>query len=347
MTKFIERKQVQTVPKEVPPFGTVYTDYMFSLTYNETDGWHNPTISPYEDILISPSALVLHYAQSVFEGMKAYRSADGGINLFRPQENFKRLNRSLTRMNMPTLDPDHCLSVLKELLLLEDKWIYSDEGSALYIRPYVYATQSNLGVKPSNTYTFSIVLLPVGSYFSGNIRILVEEQFVRAVKGGTGDVKCAGNYAASLLAISNAKSNGYNDVLWLDAETRKNAEEIGTMNVFFVLKDKVITPRLTGTILPGITRDSIITLLRSWGKDVEERDIPIEELKELYQKGEFIEVFGAGTAAVITPINELVYRDFSMKFSYEDSLTMKVKETIVGIQRGRIKDDFNWIEKVK
>ncbi len=347
MTKFIQRKELQNIPKDVPPFGTVYTDYMFSMQYNEENGWHNPTISPYQDILISPSALVLHYAQSVFEGMKAYRNEEGGINLFRPLENFKRLNRSLERLNMPTLDPEFCLSTLKELLQIEDKWVYGEEGSALYIRPYVYATQPNLGVKPSNTYTFSIVLLPVGSYFSGEVKIWVEEQFVRAVKGGTGDVKFAGNYAASLLAISTAKQNGYNDVLWLDAETRTLAEEIGTMNVFFVLKDKVITPKLTGTILPGITRKSIIEMLTSWDIDVVEKDISIEELKTLYKQGEFIEVFGAGTAAVVTPITELVHRDFAMKFTYDDSLTLRIKEELVGIQRGRKEDKFNWIEKVK
>lgn len=343
-TNFIERKALQTKPDSVPPFGKTYTDYMFELDYNATDGWHNPTIKPVGVTDDHPGALVYHYGQAVFEGMKAYVTHEGDVQLFRPMENFNRLNRSLERMCMPTLPAEQCLVWLKELLELDKDWIFDEPDASLYIRPFVYASEAYLGVKPAKEYKFMIIMLPVGSYFGGEVKIKVEEEYVRAMPGGTGEAKCAGNYAASLLATQNARDNGYNEVLWLDAIKRENVDEIGAMNVFFKINDTLVTPRLNGAILPGITRKSVIKILESWGIKVEERDISIHELVAAYKDGSLKEVFGTGTAAVITPIHQLDYKDTSMRFTYEDPMFGKIKQTLVGIQKGEVEDTFGWIE---
>lgn len=346
-TNFIKREVLQVKPESVPPFGKTYTDYMFELDYNATDGWHNPTIKPVAFTDDHPGALVYHYGQAVFEGMKAYSTPNGGVNLFRPMDNFNRLNKSLHRMCMPELPAEQCLVWLKELLDLDKGWIYDEPDASLYIRPFVYASEAYLGVKPAKEYKFMIIMLPVGSYFGGHVKIKVEEEFVRAIPGGTGEAKCAGNYAASLLPTQRARENGYSEVLWLDAINHEYVDEIGAMNVFFRFGDKVVTPRLNGAILRGITRNSVITMCKTWGLEVEERDVSIHEVLEAYKSGELKEIWGTGTAAVITPIHQLDFRDESMVFDYVDPLFQKIKDNLVGIQKGKVEDTFDWVDKVE
>lgn len=347
-TKLIPCKNLQEKPKHVPSFGTCYTDYMFELTYSDGN-WHSPIIKPVSSVGDHPAALVYHYGQSVFEGMKAFITKNEEIQLFRPTENFKRLNRSLERLCMPKLDTTLCLKWLKELILLEQDWIYDEPDASLYIRPFVYSDEPYLGVKPGSTYKFVILLLPVGGYFKGNkIKIKVEEKYVRAAPGGMGDVKTSGNYAASLLATQIARDEGYAEVLWLDAINRKYIDEVGSMNVFFKIGDKVYTPALNGAILPGITRASVIEMLKTWNIEVIEANIDINELEQHYKNGELKEMFGTGTAAVISPIDQLDYKGTKMIMNYvEDSLLHKIKNTLVGMQTGKVKDTFGWIEQVK
>jgi len=328
-------------------FGHYYTDHMFILEYNEGKGWHSGRVVPYQNISLDPAAKVFHYGQTVFEGMKAYRTEDG-IKLFRPKKNFERLNKSNARLSIPQIDEELAYKGLIDLLNVDRDWVPSAEGTSLYIRPFIIATEAQLGVNPSLSYMFMIIMSPVGAYYAEGVnpvKIHVESHFVRAVAGGVGEAKTAGNYAAGLNAQEEAKARGYSQVLWLDGVNRKYIEEVGSMNVFFKINGVVVTPMLNGSILDGITRNSVLTVLRHWGVPVEERRVSIDELVEAHHNGTLEEAFGTGTAAVISPIGELSYHDekFVINEGKIGELSAKVYETITGIQNGKIEDPFGWL----
>ncbi len=332
-------------------FGQIFTDHMFSMDYVEGQGWINPRIEPYAPICLEPSAMVFHYGQAIFEGLKAYKTSDGSINLFRPQLNFQRVNISNARMVIPPIDEAFCLYALKELLKIEQDWIPTADGTSLYIRPFIIATDPYLGVRPAHTYRFMIILSPSGRYYPQGlapVNIYVEEEYVRAVKGGTGYAKTPGNYAASLIAQAKAYKTGYVQVLWLDGVHRRFIEEVGSMNVFFVIGGKLVTPALNGSILPGITRRTVLELAKRLGIESEEREIAIDELISLVKSGQVSEVFGAGTAAVISPVGELRYKDDVMTFNDGKigPLSQKFYDIITGVQYGIQPDEYGWIEKV-
>lgn len=332
-------------------FGTEFTDHMFIMDYDEGKGWHDPRIVPYGPIELSPAAMVFHYAQETFEGLKAYRTLSGDIQLFRPYENARRLNRSNERMCIPPIDEEDFVGALKELIQLDKDWVPSEEGTSLYIRPFVFATDPYVGVRVSKSYRFMIILSPVGAYYASGLKpthMYVEDYYARTVKGGTGEAKCGGNYASSLAAQEKAAKKGFEQILWLDSLEHKYIEEVGTSNIIFKIDGKFITPSLSGTILPGITRKSIIELLEHWGESVEERKITIDEIVEAYHEGKVEEVFGTGTAAVVSPIGSLNYMDEEMVFNdgVIGDYTQKIYDTLFGIQRGVIEDPFDWIIKI-
>ena len=333
-------------------FGKNFTTHYFEMDYDKAKGgWNSPTIKKFEDFKISPAALVFHYGQAIFEGLKAYKHADGKIALFRPDENFKRMNRSAKRLCMPELDMDFALTALKELVKLEQDWIPTKDGHSLYIRPLMFATDPYLGVKPGDQYKLMIMLSPVGPYYPQGFKpvpILATDKYVRAVRKGVGDCKTAGNYAASLLAQREAIEEGFTQVLWLDAIEQKYVEEVGTMNIFIQFKDEVVTPMLTGTILPGVTRMSVIQILKDWGYNINERMISIDEVVEGYKSNNLVEIFGTGTAAIISSIGKLKYHDDIMKFSDEHAgeLGTKLYEEILGIQYGVREDKFGWMNYI-
>jgi len=332
-------------------FGTLFTDHMFNMDYIPEKGWHNPRIEPYAPIIMDPSTMVLHYGQAVFEGLKAYRTQKGSIQLFRPKDNFKRLNRSCQLLCIPELDEKFLLNALKELLSLEQNWVPAAPDTSLYIRPTVIAMDPYLGVRASNTYRFFIILSPVGAYFAAGfnpVKILVTKEHVRAVRGGVGEAKTAGNYAASLYAGTRAHQLGYTQVLWLDGIEQKYVEEVGAMNIFFVIDDEIITPVLNGSILHGITRDSVIALAREWNYKMSERRISIDEVMEAHNSGKLKEVFGSGTAAVISPVGELKYGDKVIDISggKVGPIADKFFKALTDIQYGREKDSMGWIEEV-
>lgn len=341
-------------PKQKPAedalgFGKYFTDHMFMMDYNEKKGWHDPRIIPYGPIALDPSASVFHYAQEVFEGLKAYRTADGTIQMFRPEENFKRLNNSNDRLCIPKLDVDFCIKALSKLITIEKDWVPHAEGTSLYIRPFIFACEPVLGVHPSKEYKFVIILSPSGSYYASGlapVKIYVEPEYVRAVRGGTGFAKTGGNYACSLKAQQEAK--GYSQVLWLDGVERKYIEEVGAMNVFFVIGDEVVTPALLGSVLPGITRKSCIEILRSWGYTVNERRLSIDEVEEAAKNGQLKEMFGTGTAAVVSPVGELKYKDDIIEISGGKigELTKRLYDELTGIQLSKREDRFGWVTKV-
>jgi branched-chain amino acid aminotransferase len=293
-------------------FGTIFTDYMFNMDYTPDKGWHVPRIEPYASIEMDPATMFLHYGQGVFEGLKAYRIDTGKIQLFRPQENLKRLNRSCRRLCIPEVDEDFALAAMKQLIAMEKDWVPGAPETSLYIRPTIIAMDPFLGVRASHTYRFFIILSPVGAYYPEGfnpVKILVTADYVRAVRGGVGEAKTPGNYAASLLAGEQAHDAGYTQVLWLDGVEQKYLEEVGSMNIFFVIDDEIITPELNGSILPGITRKSVIELAKHWNEKVAERKVSIDELIEAHGTGRLKEVFGAGTAAVISPVGQVKYGD--------------------------------------
>ncbi len=333
-------------------FGKIFTDYMFIMNYKTGEGWHDARIVPYGDLSLSPAALCLHYGQEVFEGMKAYRRADGGIQLFRPEENFKRLNSSNERLVIPELPVEMAMEGLMELLKVEKEWVPSTDGAALYIRPYIIATDPFLGVRPGDEYMFIIILSPSGAYYASGldpVKIYVESKYVRAVRGGMGYTKTGGNYAASLIGQDEAHKEGYSQVLWLDGVEQKYVEEVGAMNIFFIIDGEVITPALQGSILPGITRKSVIELCKSWGMKVSERRISIEEIAAAYDAGKLDEVFGTGTAAVISPVGHLKYGDKVMEINGNKigAVSQKIYDTMTGMQWGKIADEFGWIVPVE
>ena len=332
-------------------FGQIFTDHIFLMDYTEGAGWHDPRIVPNKKLAIDPAAMVFHYGQAAFEGLKAYAAKGGGTLLFRPKMNFARMNNSDARLCIPKLDEAFALSALKELLKIERGWVPDEPGTSLYIRPFVIATDPFIGVRPSYTYLFIILLSPVGAYYPEGlapVKIFVETEYVRAVRGGLGFTKAAANYAASLKSQQKAKELGYTQVLWLDAIERKYIEEVGTMNVFFKIGGKVVTPALNGSILPGITRDSAISLIKNFGYEVEERPLALEELKDAYAAGQLEEAFGTGTAAVVSPIGELIIDGAHLALSGGEigPLSHKLYDTITQIQYGEAEDSFNWVERV-
>jgi len=333
-------------------FGRTFTTHVFEMDYiADEGGWKNPKIKKFSNVDISPAALVFHYGQAIFEGLKAYKQENGDIVMFRPEKNLERLNNSARKMCIPEIDIDFILKAMTELVKIEKDWVPNKPGHSLYIRPVVFATDPFLGVKPGDNYKFIIILSPVGPYYPEGFKpvpIMVTDKFVRAVRGGVGDCKTAGNYAASLLAQKEAKKLGFTQVLYLDALEQKYIEEVGTMNMFVQFKDEVATPRLSGTILPGITRMSVLEILREWGYNVNERDIALEEIIDAYNNGNLVELFGTGTAAVISSISKLKYNDVELKFSDEHAgeLGTKLYDELTGIQYGRIEDRHNWLTKV-
>ncbi len=333
-------------------FGHFFTDHMFIMDYTEGQGWHDPRIVPYGPLEVDPSVMVFHYGQATFEGLKAYTSDNGKILLFRPYANMERINISNERLCIPQLDTEFAVEATKALVKFEKEWIPDGDGNSLYIRPFVIATDPYLGVRPAYTYKFIIVLSPVGAYYPEGInpvKIYVEKNYVRAVKGGLGFTKTPGNYAASLKAQEEAKEKGYTQVLWLDGVEKKYVEEVGTMNVFFKIDGEVVTPSLEGSILAGITRDSTIKLLQSWNVPVTERKVSIDELYEAHANGKLEEAFGTGTAAVISPIGELNYdgKIISINDGQTGPLATKIYNTITGIQSGSLEDTFGWTVEIK
>lgn len=346
--------ELTTNPKAKPAdesalgFGHIFTDHMFVMDYDTGKGWHDARIVPYGNFEISPAAMCLHYGQEVFEGLKAYRTADNKIQLFRPEENFKRLNKSNERLVIPAIDETFCLEALKKLVTIEADWVPHSDGASLYIRPFIIATDPFLGVRAGDSYKFFIILSPSGPYYSTGLNpvsIYVEKNYVRAVKGGMGYVKTGGNYAASLIGQHEAHEQNYSQVLWLDGVERKYIEEVGAMNIFFVIGDEIITPELQGSILPGITRKSAIEVCQSWGYKVTERKISIDEIADAHKNGMLKEVFGTGTAAVISPVGHLKWGDIVMEINNNEigDVSKKLYDTMTGMQYGKIEDKFGWI----
>lgn len=345
-------------PKEKPgkdsplTFGTIFTDHMFEMDYEEGKGWYDPRVVPYHKLELEPSCMVFHYGQEMFEGLKAYKTKDGRVLLFRPDKNIERANRSNSRLCIPEIPEDVFLEALKTVVEVDQDWIPTKPGTSLYIRPFVIATDPFLGVRPSYTYKFMIILSPVGAYYASGlnpVKIWIEDEYVRAVKGGIGEAKTGGNYVASLASQVKAHDEGYSQVLWLDGVHRKYIEEVGAMNIFFKISGVVITPELNGSILPGVTRDSVISLCREWGLPVEERQISVDEIIEAAKAGTMEECFGTGTAAVISPVGELRFEDDRMPIGEGKigELTQKLYDTITGIQLGEISGPEGWSVEVK
>ena len=329
-------------------FGIHFTDHMLVVDY-ESGQWQSARIEPYGNLSLDPAATVLHYGQAIFEGLKAYRMKDGNVGIFRPRDAFARLNRSAVRLCMPVIDEEQALSDLKALISTDKQWVPSAKETSLYIRPYMIASEPFLGVRPASSYKFVTIMSPVGAYYPEGfkpIKIMVENQYVRAVRGGLGFAKASANYAASLLAQEEAKKAGYTQVLWLDGIEQKYVEEVGTMNIFFVIGDELITPPLTGSILGGITRDSVLTIAKDWGWKVAERQTSIEEIYQAGQKGQLKEIFGTGTAAVISPVNELNWNGKIIIPGAGEvgELSQKLFQHITGIQYGEVADSHNWME---
>ena len=341
-----------TTPKEKPAkgaalgFGRIFTDHMFIMNYTEGKGWHDARIEPYHNLELSPASMVFHYGQEMFEGLKAYRNGDAAY-LFRPDMNAKSANASNERLCIPEIPEEYFVEAVKELVKVDKDWIPTDDGTSLYIRPFVIATDDFLGVAPSKTYMFIVILSPSGAYYASGLApvgIWIEDEYVRAVKGGMGFAKTGGNYAASLAAQVKAHDGGYSQVLWLDGVERKYIEEVGAMNIFFKIGGKVVTPMLNGSILPGITRNSVIAVCKSFGYEVEERRISVDELVAAAKDGSLEEVFGTGTAAVISPVGKLRYVDDVMEIGGGKigELTQKLYDTITGIQWGKTEDPVGW-----
>ena len=344
-------------PKEKPSssekmgFGKLFTDHMFMMDYRAGMGWYDPRIVPFGNLSLSPAALCLHYGQTVFEGLKAYCGVDGQVRLFRPNENFNRLNRSNKRLCIPPIDPNLCLEALRQLITLEKDWVPRQDGASLYVRPFIIATDNKLGVKSGDEYLFLMILSPSGAYYESGldpVKIYVESNYVRAVRGGMGEAKTGGNYAASLAAQDDAHAQGYSQVMWLDGIERKYIEEIGAMNAFFVLDGCVVTPELNGSILSGITRKSVVSLLKQWGIPVSERRVAAQELTEAHERGTLQEAFCTGTAAVISPIGEMKWKEhiMAMNGGKIGPVTRRLYDALTGIQYGKLPDEMGWTVNV-
>ncbi|SFR93774.1 branched-chain amino acid aminotransferase [Anaeromicropila populeti] len=351
----IEKTQnPKTLPEKDNPlvFGTIFTDHMFIMNYELGKGWFDPRIVPYQPIVLQPSAMVFHYGQEMFEGLKAYKTEDGRTLLFRPNKNWERVINTNRRICMPEIEEDVFVDAIKALVKIDEAWIPTKPGTSLYIRPFIIATDPFLGVRPSNTYQFIVILCPVGAYYPEGlnpVKIWIEDEYVRAVKGGLGEAKTGANYCASLKAQVKAHDEGYSQVLWLDGVERKYIEEVGAMNIFFKINGTIVTPVLNGSILPGITRKSVIELCELWGLPVEERKISVDELLDAAKSGALEEVFGTGTAAVISPVGHLRFEDtvFQVKDGGIGQISQKLYDTITGIQLGKLEDTLNWTVEVK
>jgi branched-chain amino acid aminotransferase len=343
----IERSKLQSLSLENLPFGKYFTDHMLEVDY-EDEQWKTVEIKPYQPLLLSPSLAALHYGQAIFEGIKAYKSPQGEAQLFRPQENFKRFNISAERMEMPKIPEEIFIGGIKELVKLDSDWIPNKPDHSLYIRPFMFSTDEMIGVRPSSKYKFMIILSPTGPYYSNPMRIYVEEKYVRAVQGGVGYAKNAGNYAAAMHPTAEARRKGYDQVLWMDAIEHKYVQECGTMNVFFIIGNKAVTPDLSaGTILAGVTRESVIQLMEERGMEVEERQLSIDEIVSAYKNKSLSQVFGTGTAATISMIKELKYKNFVMNFDVENcEIAKAIKSRMSAIKEGRAEDKYEWLVKV-
>jgi len=332
-------------------FGQFFTDHMFMMRWNRQQGWHDAVIQPYQSFALEPAAMVFHYGQAIFEGMKAYRGKDNQIFLFRPSDNLARMNQSALRMCMPRFPQARVLQALRAMVYLDQEWVPGTPGATLYIRPTMIATEPMLGLRPAQEYLFFIISCPVGAYYPEGFnptRIYVEDKYVRAVPGGVGNAKTAGNYAASVKAQVEAQEKGYTQVLWLDAVERRYIEEVGTSNIFFLIDDELITPPLEGTILPGITRDSVLQLARDWGYKVSERRLTINEVFAAGAAGTLRESFGTGTAAVIAPVGELCYRNQTLQINDGKAgpLAQRLYQELQAIQFGTQQDPHNWRVRV-
>ena len=342
-----ERSKLQDLSLDNLPFGRYFTDHMLEADF-ENGEWKNIEIKPYQPLLLSPSVAALHYGQAIFEGIKAYKNKDGVPYIFRPQDNYKRFNISAHRMQMPSVPEELFMEGMRKLIDLDRNWIPSKSDHSLYIRPFMFSSDELIGVRPSDNYKFMIILSPTGPYYSAPMRIYVEEHYVRAAPGGVGYAKAAGNYGAAILATAEGKKKGYDQVLWMDPVEHKYVQECGTMNVFFIIGNTAITPDLEhGTILDGVTRQSTITLLREMGFTVEERPLSIDDIIEAYKAELLFEVFGTGTAATISMIKELRYKDYVMEFDVDRWKTSPtIKKWLTDIREGRREDRYNWMWKV-
>jgi len=343
----VERSKLHSMSLENIPFGKYFTDHMLEVDYEDGE-WKTVEIKPYQPLLLSPSLAAIHYGQAIFEGVKAYKNPQEEARIFRPYENFSRFNISAERMEMPKISEEIFIEGMKELVKLDANWIPSKPDHALYIRPFMFSSDEMIGVRPSNKYKFMIILSPTGPYYNTPMRIYVEEKYVRAVEGGVGYAKNAGNYGAAMYPTAEAKRKGYDQVLWMDAFEHRYVQECGTMNVFFVIGNKAITPDLkSGTILSGVTRESVIQLLEEKGLTVEERPLSIDEIVLAFKEGNLLEVFGTGTAATISMIKELKYKDFVMNFDVEKwEIAPSIKSRMSAIKEGREDDKYNWLVKL-
>lgn len=348
----LESRKEKPVDESTLGFGDRTTDHMLMVDYDEGQGWHDARIVPYADLCLDPAAMFIHYAQSFFEGLKCYRRKDGGVQIFRPKDNFNRLNRTAERLCMPQLDPEFGLNSLLKLLEVEKEWVPRSQGASLYVRPTMIATEPHLGVRPANQYLYFVILGPVGPYYKEGfnpIKIYVTKDYSRAVRGGVGHIKASGNYAASLYAAREAQEKGYTQILWLDAVERKYVEEVGTSNMFFLFEDELVTPPLGGSILGGVTRQTVMDLVGEWGEvKVNERLISIDEVMTRAENGELKEAFGSGTAVVISPVGEIHYDGQTVEIGGGKTgpLAQRLFDEITSIQYGDIKDTNNWIETV-
>ena len=352
------RIEKTTAPKAKPQdesklgFGKIFTDHMFVMNYETGKGWFDPRVVPYQSLSLDPSAMVFHYGQEMFEGLKAYRTEDGRVLMFRPNKNIERANNTNKRICIPEIPEEDFLQAMQAVVSVDKDWIPTAPGTSLYIRPFIIATDPFLGVRPSDTYLFIVILSPVGAYYASGldpVKIWIEDEYVRAVKGGIGEAKTGGNYVASLKAQMKAHDEGYSQVLWLDGVERKYIEEVGAMNIFFKINGKVVTPMLNGSILPGVTRASCIELCKSWGYEVEERRISVDELVEAARTGALEECWGSGTAAVISPVGNLRFEDEVMEIGGGNigPLSQRLYDTVTGIQTGKVEDTFGWTVEVK
>ena len=332
-------------------FGKYYTDHMVICDWDEQNGWGTPELVPYGPITLDPATAVFHYGQEIFEGMKAYRQPDGGVALFRPEENAKRFNRSAKRLALPELPVETFIETVNALVKQDMGWVPNKVGESLYIRPFMIATEVGLGVRPTNKARYILIATPAGAYFNPSkaVTVWISTEYVRAAPGGTGEAKCGGNYAASLVAQKAAAAEGCDQVVWLDAVERKWVEEMGGMNLYFVKGNKVVTPKLTGTLLPGITRDSILSVARDLGYETEEVMLSVDDWKNGINSGEITETFACGTAAVVSPIGaaKSKWGTWVTGDGNPGPITMKIRETLLGIQHGQIADKYGWVKVVK
>lgn len=343
----VGKSRLPSIDFEKLGFGEVFADHMISMEYRGGH-WSTPTIHPFGMMRVSPALFALHYGQSIFEGMKAFATRNGNINIFRPDMHIERFNKSARRLGIPEIAPDIFITILKELVQLDREWVPKKQDSSLYIRPVAFAAEEYLGLRTPHRFRFFIITSPVGTYYNAPVTLRTSGLYARAVRGGVGDTKTSGNYASCMMPTEEAQRAGFDQILWLDAQQRAYVEEAGTMNIFFVIDDVLVTAPLEGTILPGVTRASVLTIARVWGIPVEERRLTINEVFESYRRGELKEAFGTGTAAVITPISEIEHNNskITLRAAIPGSLSLRLRQEIIGIQYGDIPDRYGWCYQV-